>query len=40
MISDSAKTHRTRFDQWRANRKYQREPIPDKLRQAAAGLNN
>lgn len=25
---------KTRFDQWRANRKYNREPIPDDLRQA------
>jgi hypothetical protein len=26
---------KTRFDHWRANRKYNREPIPDDLRQAA-----
>jgi hypothetical protein len=25
---------KTRFDHWRANRKYNREPIPDDLRQA------
>ena len=28
-----------RFDQWRANRKYQREPIPDELREAALEMS-
>ena len=27
----------TRFETWRANRKYAREPIPDELWNAAAG---
>jgi len=29
----------TRFETWRANRKYAREPIPDELWNAAAGLS-
>jgi hypothetical protein len=28
-----------RFDQWRANRKYNREPIPDQLRDAALEMS-
>jgi hypothetical protein len=35
-IPDDLLDLQSRFDQWRANRKYQREPIPDELRQAAA----
>lgn len=29
---------KSRFDAWRNNRKYKREPIPDELRQAAVDL--
>jgi len=30
---------KARFDQWRANRKYQREPMPDELRNAALEMS-
>ena len=30
---------KARFDTWRANRKFVREPIPDELRQAAAEMS-
>jgi hypothetical protein len=30
---------KARFDQWRANRKYLREPIPDELRNAAMEIS-
>jgi len=30
---------KARFDQWRANRKYLREPIPDELRNAALEIS-
>lgn len=30
---------KARFDQWRANRKYLREPIPDELRDAALEIS-
>jgi hypothetical protein len=38
-IPDDLLDLQSRFDQWRANRKYQREPIPDELRQAAAEMS-
>jgi hypothetical protein len=31
--------HNTRFETWRMNRKYVREPIPDELWNAAADLS-
>ncbi len=31
---------KARFDQWRANRKYQREPMPDELRNAALEISS
>ena len=34
-IPDDLLELQARFDQWRANRKYNREPIPDQLRDAA-----
>jgi hypothetical protein len=34
-IPDDLLDLQARFDQWRANRKYNREPIPDQLRDAA-----
>jgi hypothetical protein len=34
-IPDDLLEFQARFDQWRANRKYNREPIPDQLRDAA-----
>jgi hypothetical protein len=34
-IPDDLLELQARFEQWRANRKYQREPIPDQLRDAA-----
>src|SRR5215510_15723843 len=34
-IPDDLLELQAHFDQWRANRKYQREPIPDQLRDAA-----
>ena len=38
-IPDDLLDLQSRFVQWRANRKYQREPIPDELRQAAAEMS-
>jgi hypothetical protein len=38
-IPDDLLELQTCFDQWRANRKYQREPIPDELGQAAAEMS-
>ena len=38
-IPDQLLELQTRFDQWRANRKYQREPIPDELREAALEMS-
>jgi PIN domain-containing protein len=34
-IPDDLLELQARFDQWRANRKYNREPVPDQLRDAA-----
>ena len=38
-ISDDLLKLQARFDQWRANRKYKREPIPDQLRDAALEMS-
>jgi hypothetical protein len=38
-IPDQLLELQARFDQWRANRKYQREPIPDELREAALEMS-
>jgi hypothetical protein len=38
-IPDDLLELQARFDQWRANRKYNREPIPDQLRDAALEMN-
>src|SRR5262245_34471568 len=38
-IPDQLLELQARFDQWRANRKYQREPIPDELREAALAVS-
>jgi len=38
-IPDDLLELQARFDHWRANRKYQREPIPDELREAAAEMS-
>jgi len=38
-IPDDLLELQTRFDQWRANRKYNREPIPEQLRDAALEMN-
>jgi hypothetical protein len=37
-IPDQLLELQARFDQWRANRKYNREPIPDELREAALAM--
>lgn len=38
-IPDDLLELQARFDQWRANRKYNREPIPDQLRDAALEMS-
>jgi hypothetical protein len=38
-IPDDLLELQTRFDQWRTNRKYNREPIPDQLRDAALEMS-
>jgi hypothetical protein len=38
-ITDDLLELQARFDQWRANRKYNREPIPDHLRDAALEIS-
>jgi hypothetical protein len=38
-IPDQLLELQARFDQWRANRKYNREPIPDQLRDAALEMS-
>jgi len=38
-IPDDLLELQARFDQWRANRKYNREPIPDELRDAALEMS-
>jgi hypothetical protein len=38
-IPDDLLELHARFDQWRANRKYNREPIPEQLRDAALEMN-
>jgi hypothetical protein len=38
-IPDQLLELQARFDQWRADRKYQREPIPDELREAALEMS-
>ena len=38
-IPDDLLKLQVRFDQWRANRKYNREPIPDQLRDAALEMS-
>ena len=38
-IPDQLLELQARFDQWRANRKYQREPVPDELREAALEMS-
>ena len=38
-IPDDLLELQARFDQWRANRKYNREPIPGQLRDAALEMN-
>jgi len=38
-IPDDLLELQARFDQWRANRKYNRQPIPDQLRDAALEMN-
>jgi len=38
-IPDDLLELQARFDQWRANRKYKREPIPDQLRDAALEMS-
>src|SRR5215467_13677176 len=38
-IPDQLLELQARFDKWRANRKYQREPIPDELREAALEMS-
>lgn len=39
-IPDDLLELQARFDQWRANRKYNREPIPDQLRDAALEMSH
>jgi hypothetical protein len=38
-IPDDLLELQARFDQWRANRKYKREPVPDQLRDAALEMS-
>jgi hypothetical protein len=38
-IPDDLLELQARFDQWRANRKYNREPVPDQLRDAALEMS-
>lgn len=38
-IPDDLLELQARFDQWRANRKYNRQPIPDQLRDAALEMS-
>ena len=38
-IPDDLLEIQARFDQWRANRKYKREPVPDQLRDAALEMS-
>ena len=38
-IPDDLLELQVRFDQWRANRRYKREPIPDQLRDAALEMS-
>ena len=38
-IPDDLLELQARFDQWRASRKYNREPVPDQLRDAALEMS-